>query len=55
VRDRLIAAGVKLADEQQAILIDGWFAEIEATLGGIAEGAIDPRFVEGVIVEARRS
>lgn len=55
VRDRLAAAGVKLAEEQQAILVDGWLAEIEATLGSIADGAIDPRFVEGVIVEARRS
>lgn len=55
VRERLAAAGVKLADEQQAILVDGWLAEIEATLGGVADGAIDARFVEGVIVEARRS
>jgi hypothetical protein len=55
IRDRLAAAGVKLADEQQAILTDGWLADIEATLGGIADAAIDARFVEGIIVEARRS
>jgi hypothetical protein len=55
VRDRLAAAGAKLADEQQKLLVDGWLANIEDTLGGITEGEIDPRFVEGILVQATRS
>jgi hypothetical protein len=55
IRDRLAAAGAKLADEQQQLLVEGWLAEIEDALGGITEGEIDPRFVEGILVQARRS
>ena len=55
LKARLAAAGVALADEQQAILVDRWVGEIEQTLAGISEGAIDPRFVDGILVEARRS
>jgi len=36
-------------------LIDGWLADLEAILGGIDEAEIDPRFVDGVLVEIRRS
>jgi hypothetical protein len=55
VRDRLARDGVKLADEQLSILVEGWLREIEESLAGVALDAIDARFVEGVLVEARRS
>jgi hypothetical protein len=55
IRERLAAAGAKLAAEQQAILVDGWLADLEQTLGGVADAGVDPRFVEGVLIEARRS
>jgi hypothetical protein len=55
IKTRLAAAGARLADEQRKILVDGWIADLEATLAGVADGAIDPRFVDGVLVEARRS
>ncbi|MCE9578946.1 MAG: DUF6178 family protein [Deltaproteobacteria bacterium] len=35
-------------------LVDGWLADLEATLGGI-RGPIDPRFVDGIVVAAARS
>jgi hypothetical protein len=55
IKARLADAGARLADEQRKILVDGWVADLEATLAGVADGAIDPRFVDGVLVEARRS
>jgi hypothetical protein len=55
IKGRLATAGVKLADEQQAILVDSWLADIEQSLGAVGDGEIDPRFVEGILVEARRS
>jgi hypothetical protein len=36
-------------------LIDGWMADLEGILGGIADAEVDPRFVEGVLVEVKRS
>jgi len=47
---QLAASGVILAK-----LVDGWLADLERILGGIAEDEVDPRFVEGVLVEVRRS
>jgi hypothetical protein len=55
VRDRLASVGVKLAEEPQKVLVEGWLADIEQTLGGVTEAEIDPRFVEGILVQARRS
>jgi hypothetical protein len=55
VRSRLDAANVKLADEQQSILVDGWLADVERILGGVTDDEVDARFVDGILVEARRS
>src|SRR3569623_724279 len=47
---QLAASGVILAQ-----LVAGWLADLERILGGLAEDEVDPRFVEGVLVEVRRS
>ncbi len=47
---QLAASGVVLAK-----LVDGWLADLERILGCIVEGEVDPRFVEGVLVEVHRS
>jgi hypothetical protein len=36
-------------------LVDGWIADLEGILGGIRDAQVDPRFVEGVLVEIKRS
>ncbi|HEY4180810.1 MAG TPA: DUF6178 family protein [Kofleriaceae bacterium] len=36
-------------------LVDGWLANLEAILGGIKGETVDPRFVDGVLVEAKLS
>ena len=38
-----------------ARLIDGWLDDLEAMLASVTDAEIDPRFVEGVLVEVRRS
>jgi hypothetical protein len=47
---QLAASGVILAK-----LVDGWLDDLERILGGILDAEVDPRFVEGVLVEVRRS
>jgi hypothetical protein len=47
---QLAASGVILAK-----LVDGWLDDLERILGNIAEAEVDPRFVEGVLVEVKRS
>jgi len=47
---QLAASGVILAK-----LVDGWLAALDRILGAISDTEIDPRFVEGVLVEVRRS
>jgi hypothetical protein len=47
---QLSASGIVLAR-----LVDGWLDDLERILGGIREGDVDPRFVEGVLVEVKRS
>ncbi|HET9991537.1 MAG TPA: hypothetical protein VFQ65_23570, partial [Kofleriaceae bacterium] len=47
---QLAASGVILAK-----LVDGWLVDLERILGGIAGADVDPRFVEGVLVDVRRS
>jgi hypothetical protein len=47
---QLTASGVVLDK-----LVEGWLNELEAILGGITDAEIDPRFVEGLLVEVRRS
>jgi hypothetical protein len=47
---QLAASGVILAK-----LVDGWLVDLERILGGIADADVDPRYVEGLLVEVRRS
>jgi hypothetical protein len=47
---QLAASGVVLGR-----LVDSWLDDLERILGGVKEGDVDPRFVEGVIVEVSRS
>jgi hypothetical protein len=52
---RLGAAQLAASGAVVTKLVDGWLDDLERILGGVADAAIDPRFVEGVIVEARRT
>ncbi|HTL36344.1 MAG TPA: DUF6178 family protein [Kofleriaceae bacterium] len=36
-------------------LVDSWLDDLDRILGGIKDADVDPRFVEGVIVEVKRS
>jgi hypothetical protein len=36
-------------------LVEGWFGDLASILGGVVDEEIDPRFVEGVLVEVKRS
>jgi hypothetical protein len=38
-----------------ARLVETWMDDLERILGGITEAEVDPRFVEGVLVEVKRS
>jgi hypothetical protein len=52
---RLGAAQLEASGVILAKLVDGWLADLERILGGITDAAVDPRFVEGVLVDIRRS
>lgn len=47
---QLAASGVVLAK-----LVDGWLDDLERMLGTLTDAEVDPRFVEGLLVEVRRS
>ncbi|HEY5952709.1 MAG TPA: hypothetical protein VIV40_44725, partial [Kofleriaceae bacterium] len=55
VKTRLGAAQLSASGALLAKLVDGWLDDLERILGGIKEGDVDPRFVEGVLVEMKRS
>ncbi|HEU0036877.1 MAG TPA: DUF6178 family protein [Kofleriaceae bacterium] len=55
LRTRLDAAQLQASSTVLGALVDQWLSELEDLLGGIRDAEIDPRFVEGVLVEARRS
>jgi hypothetical protein len=55
IRARLDAAQLSAAEPIVARLVDGWLADLAAILGGVKDAEIDPRYVEGVLVEVRRS
>jgi hypothetical protein len=55
IRARLGSAQLAASGPVLGNLIDGWLADLEAILGGIKDAEVDPRFVEGVLVEIRRS
>ncbi len=55
IRSRLGEAQLTATGAMVATLVDGWLKDLEAILGEVTDAEIDPRFVEGVLVEARRS
>jgi hypothetical protein len=55
IRDRLGAAQLSASGPVLTHLVDGWLDDLEAILGSVSDTEIDPRFVEGVLVEVRRS
>jgi hypothetical protein len=55
IRSSLGAAQLSASGPIVARLVDGWLDDLEAILGGIKDAEIDPRFVEGVLVEVKRS
>jgi hypothetical protein len=55
VTHQLGSAQLSASGPVLAKLVDGWCDDLERILGGIKEGEVDPRFVEGVLVEVNRS
>jgi hypothetical protein len=55
IQRRLGAAQLTASGPIVARLVDGWLADLEAILGAVKDAEIDPRFVEGVLVEVNRS
>ena len=55
IRGRLGAAQLTASGPIVVRLVDGWLADLEAILGQVLDAEIDPRFVEGVLVEVNRS
>lgn len=56
IRARLGAAQLTASGPVLARSIDGWLDDLENILGSIPRGEeVDPRFVEGVLVEVKRS
>jgi hypothetical protein len=52
---RLGAAQLAASGPVLQRLVDGWLDDIERILGGVKDVEIDPRFVEGLLVEVNRS
>lgn len=55
IRSRLGAAQLAASGPIVARLVDSWLDDLVAILGSVADAEIDPRFVEGVLVEVNRS
>jgi hypothetical protein len=55
IHARLGAAQLAAGGPVLARLVDGWLDDLERILGGVKDAEIDPRFVEGLIVEVKRS
>jgi hypothetical protein len=54
IKVRLGAAQLSASGPLLAKLVDGWLDDLERILGGVV-GDVDPRFVEGVLVDVKRS
>jgi hypothetical protein len=54
IKSRLGAAQLQASGAVLGKLVDTWLDELEAILGSIKDAQIDPRFVEGVLVEVKR-
>jgi len=55
IRGRLGAAQLSASGPIVSHLVDGWLGDLEQILGAVKDAEIDPRFVDGVLVEVRRS
>ncbi len=55
IASRLGAAQLAASGAIVTKLVDGWLDDLERILGSVTDTSIDPRFVEGVLVEARLS
>jgi hypothetical protein len=55
IRARLGAAQLEASGPVLVRLVDRWLTELETTLGAIKDPEVDPRFVDGVLVEVKRS
>jgi len=55
IRGRLGAAQLSASGPIVTRLVDGWLDDLAAILGAVSDAEIDPRFVEGVLVEVNRS
>jgi len=52
---RLGAAQLQASGAVLAALVDGWLDDLDRILGTLEDAEVDPRFVEGLLVEVRRS
>jgi hypothetical protein len=55
IRSRLGTAQLSASGPIVVRLVDGWLDDLGAILGAVSDAEIDPRFVEGVLVEVHRS
>jgi hypothetical protein len=55
IRARLDAAQLQATAPIVSALVEGWLADLERILGTLTDAEVDPRFVEGVLVEITRS
>ena len=55
IRGRLGTAQLSASSPIVVRLVDAWLDELGAILGAVSDAEIDPRFVEGVLVEVHRS
>ena len=55
IKTRLGAAQLAASGVVLAKLVDGWLDDLERMLGTLTDAEVDPRFVEGLLVEVRRS
>jgi hypothetical protein len=55
IKQRLGAAQLAASGPVLSRLVDGWLDDLERILGGLTDAEVDPRFVEGVLVEVKRS
>jgi hypothetical protein len=55
IRARLDAAQLQATAPIVSGLAEGWLADLERILGTLKDTEVDPRFVEGILVEVKRS
>jgi len=55
IRKRLGAAQLSASGPVLSRLVDAWLDDLDRILGAVKDAEIDPRFVEGLIVEVKRS